>query len=125
MLTDAPVYASLPTTDLARTRRFYEEALGLAVADLTADSVSYRAGKETALFIYERPASRAEHTVAFFTVDDLPATVAGLRERGVAFIDYDRPDLKTSDGIFSGSGMLAAWFEDPDGNVLGLFANEG
>jgi catechol 2,3-dioxygenase-like lactoylglutathione lyase family enzyme len=34
MLANAPVYVSLPTTDLPRARRFYEQTLGLlAVLD--------------------------------------------------------------------------------------------
>jgi hypothetical protein len=32
ILANAPVYVSLPTTDLLRARRFYETSLGLPVA---------------------------------------------------------------------------------------------
>jgi len=122
MLANAPVYPSLPTTDLGRARRFYEETLGLPVEYEGPGEVRYRAGGGAMLFLYERPPSRAEHTVAVFVVDDFDRTIAGLRERGISLQDYDKPDLKTEAGVFTGpDGGRAAWFEDPDGNVLGLF----
>ena len=36
----------------------------------------------------------------------------------MAFEDYDLPGLKTVDHVASSTGMRAAWFLDPDGNVL-------
>jgi hypothetical protein len=61
-------------------------------------------------------------------VDDLAATVAELRRRGVVFEDVDVPGLKTVDGIAEvagnypskGSGEKAAWFRDSEGNMLGI-----
>jgi hypothetical protein len=44
----------------------------------------------------------------------------GEAERGVTFERYDFPG-STSDGdIVSGGGAKAAWFKDPDGNILAL-----
>ncbi len=61
-------------------------------------------------------------------VDDLAATVAELRRRGVVFEEVDVPGLKTVDGIADvagnypsrGSGEKAAWFRDSEGNMLGI-----
>src|SRR6266852_2274385 len=62
-------------------------------------------------------------------VDDLDATVADLKERGVVFEDYDLPGLETADGIAEvagnypskgGKGERAAWFRDSEGNMLGI-----
>ena len=63
-----------------------------------------------------------------FTVDDVAATVAELRRRGVVFEEVDLPGLKTVDGIAEvagnylskGSGEMAAWFRDSEGNMLGI-----
>jgi hypothetical protein len=38
----------------------------------------------------------------------------------VAFSDYDLPDLKTVDHVCVLGSRKAAWFNDPDGNVLCL-----
>ena len=62
-------------------------------------------------------------------VDDIGATVRELRDRGVAFDEYDLPGLRTVGGIAEiagndasegGLGERAAWFRDSEGNVLGL-----
>ena len=63
-----------------------------------------------------------------WTVDDIVATVAELRERGVVFEEVDVPGLKTVDGIAEvagnypskGSGEKGAWFRDSEGNMLGI-----
>ena len=41
-----------------------------------------------------------------------------LEQRGVGFEDYDLPDLKTVDHVCVLGSDKAAWFKDPDGNVL-------
>ena len=43
-----------------------------------------------------------------------------LEQRGVVFDDYDLPDLKTVDHVCVMGAEKAAWFKDPDGNVLCL-----
>jgi hypothetical protein len=61
-------------------------------------------------------------------VDELAATVAELRSRGVVFEHVDVPGLKTVDDIATvdgnypskGSGEKAAWFRDSEGNMLGI-----
>jgi catechol 2,3-dioxygenase-like lactoylglutathione lyase family enzyme len=79
-------------------------------------------GAGTLLSLYERPISPAEHTAAFFVVDDFDQTLVELRSRGLALADYDLPHIKTQDGVLSPANAgRRAWFHDPDGNVLGLF----
>jgi hypothetical protein len=39
----------------------------------------------------------------------------------VVFEEYDFPGLKTEDGVADLGGEQAAWFKDPEGNILGLF----
>jgi hypothetical protein len=59
-------------------------------------------------------------TICAFEVDDLKATLSGLRERGVVFEEYDTPNLRTIDGIARVRPFQAAWMRDPDGNYLGV-----
>jgi hypothetical protein len=69
-----------------------------------------------------------EHTPLAWQVDDVGATVALLRGRGVVFEEYDAPGLHTVDGIAevegnypsAGGGERAAWFYDSEGNLHGL-----
>ena len=122
MLASSPVYPSLPATDLQRSRRFYEDVLGFGEAVFEREeAVLYRAGRDTMLLLYQRPPSPAEHTLAFFTVADIERAMAELRARGVTFEEYDTAALKTEDGVYTDpGGFRAAWFKDPDGNILGL-----
>lgn len=117
MLAEALVCANVPTTDLSRVRRFYEETLGLAEARADEErGVYYQAGGGTMLNLYERPGATAEHSVATFLVESIEAVMSDLRRRGVSFEEYDKPDLKTEDGVYGDqSGFKASWFKDPDG----------
>ncbi len=123
MLTDAPVVAIVPTTDLARAREFYEGTLGFedSGARTPGPEVIYRCGNGSMLQVYESAsAGDAQHTLASWEVGDVRAAVDGLRSRGVRFEDYDFPEFKTDDGIATAGDFQAAWFRDPDGNILCL-----
>jgi catechol 2,3-dioxygenase-like lactoylglutathione lyase family enzyme len=122
MIAHGRVYATLPTTDAARSRRFYEEALGLQeLRHPPEGGVWYEAGGGTLLHLYESSASPGEHTVATIFVDDFDETIAALRSNGVALEEYDQPGFKTTNGIWHApEGFLSAWIKDPDGNILGI-----
>lgn len=128
MLTKALVLATVPTTDLERAKRFYGETLGLSDAALDAhgDGVFYRAGDGTMLHVYERPSEPSENTAVTFLVQDLEAVMADLRSRGVAFEEYDMPELKTENGVYSEpNGFKVSWLKDPDGNILSIEQHQG
>jgi hypothetical protein len=81
--------------------------------------VIYRCGEGSTVFMYQsQGAGTSEASQAFFSVKDLRKEVADLKARGVVFEEYDRPDLKTKDGILVGGG--AAWFKDTEGNIIAV-----
>ena len=43
-----------------------------------------------------------------------------LRAKGVKFEEYDLPNLKTVNGLFSMDGYRAAWFKDSEGNIVAI-----
>lgn len=117
MLTTAHFTAMLPVTDVARARRFYEEKLGLhAVQTTPQGGVLFRSdGGEFALYPRATP-PRSDHTALSWEVADVEEEVRTLQGRGVQFEEY--PELKTHGGIADMEGERAAWFKDPDGNIL-------
>ena len=122
MLSDHPVYATIATADVARARAFYEGTLGFSVeTEDPAGGVYYRSGA-THFYVYPSEfAGHAQHTLASWDVDDVEAVVAELAERGVVFEQYDLPGLKTDErGIADLGPLKAAWFKDPDGNILNV-----
>ena len=118
---DNQVTAILPVIDMARARRFYEQQLGLEAGALKPGGkfVYHCGGTEIALF--PRPGgTKAEHTALSFRVDDIAATIRELAGRGVKFADYDLPGLKTVEHVCVLGAEKAAWFQDPEGNILCL-----
>ena len=114
--------------DLSRARAFYADKLGLHPSEERSGGLLYRcASGEFALF-ESAGASSGTHTQMAWDVDDIEATVAALKERGVVFEEVDLPGLEMVDGIAEiagnypskGSGERGAWFRDSEGNVLGI-----
>lgn len=128
MLENGHVATRLPVQDMQRARAFYAEKLGLEPVEERPGGLLYRcASGEFALF-ESAGASPGTFTQMGWSVDDVDATVAELRSRGVVFEQVDVPGLKTVDDIAPvagnypsrGSGERAAWFRDSEGNMLGI-----
>ena len=121
MLAISKATSMLPVVELSRARKFYEEALGLPRPEVRPNgSVHYEAGgTRFALYPRQTP-TRADHTALSFEVKDLAAEMKQLRARGVVFEEYDLPGLKTENGVCVLGAERAAWFKDPDGNILCL-----
>ena len=120
MLKNAPMYSYIPAKDVARARRFYEEKLGLKPKQELAGGVVYELGKSTACFLYPTPnAGTSQASQAFWQVDDIEREVADLKARGVKFEKYNMPEMDEN-GISTAGGAKAAWFKDPEGNIMAL-----
>ncbi|MFE7593688.1 VOC family protein [Kitasatospora sp. NPDC057512] len=118
MLGDAPLQAVIPATDLARAKAFYTDTLGLKLAEEGEEEFVCDCGG-TQFTVYRTPSGgQAAHTLASFKVTDLDGEMAGLRDRGITFEEYDFPGLQTVDGVAEGEGMRAAWFKDSEGNIV-------
>ncbi len=122
MLSNAPVCPTLPVVNMERAKKFYTEVLGLKeAAKSEPGGINFECGKGTMLYIYERSTpTLADNTACSFDVADLVAEMADLKSRGVVFEEYDFPGLKTVNGVAEMGGYKAAWFKDPDGNILAI-----
>jgi catechol 2,3-dioxygenase-like lactoylglutathione lyase family enzyme len=123
-LADAKVEPALAVTDMGRAREFYEGKLGLSGGTDEPDGGhTYPCGSRSGLHIFPSPnAGGSETTVAGWAVDDVEATVEELTGSGVSFEQYDEDPLKTDErGIARLPDGSAAWFKDPDGNLMGIF----
>lgn len=120
LLANAQVVPILPVEDVERAKKFYTQKLGLKLKGENKErgELYFHCGGGTELTMYKRARTVAEHTVAGFRVDDVEKTVEELRKEGVKFEDYDMPGLKTEDGIATWGDFKAAWFTDPEGNIL-------
>jgi len=125
MFTNTQATAMLPARDAARAKSWYADKLGLKpVEDFAENGAAYDIGG-TRVFLYPTQfAGTAQHTVLTFNTDDLAADMNSLRARGVSFLDYDLPDLKTEGGVAEFGGMKTAWCKDSEGNILGFVEGE-
>ena len=120
MLGEHPVGVVLLTQDMAASRRFYAEALGLEVAQESESAITYRSGGTDLTVTSSTVGSQDEQTKASWKVRDLRAELDQLAARGVHPEEYDSEELETVDGIADHAGVWSAWITDPDGNSLGI-----
>ena len=121
MLADAPLTTILPVMDLARARAFYEKKLGLVGGRAKPDGkYEYPVGSGMLALIQRGTPTKADHTAVSFAVRDITAAIRDLESRGVVFHDYDLPGLKTVQHVCVLGSEKAAWFSDPEGNILCL-----
>ena len=120
MLGDYPVHVVLLSRDLAETRAFYHDQLGLEILDENSEAITFRSGSTQLAVTKSTTGTADEQTQAGWHVDDLESELRELRERGVEIQEYDLPGLKTVDGIADIGFAHAAWIVDPHGNALGI-----
>ena len=119
MLSNCRVHATLPTSEVDRLRTWYEGVLGLTPLAVRPGAVLYETTPGSVFAISRGSVgSSSTHTQMAFTVADVEAEVAELEARGVVFESYESP--RTEGGIATIGAGRAAWFKDPDGNLLAL-----
>lgn len=121
-LTRRSVAMMMPVTDVERSRTFYSESLGLDHTGTNDEGSAIFAleGSSTLVLLPRPDSTPSESTALSFEVDDIHAEISELEARGVVFEDYDLPDLRTVEHVCVLGAEKAAWFKDPDGNVLCL-----
>jgi hypothetical protein len=82
--------------------------------------LSYKSGKSSLLVYQSQYAGTNKATAATWAVNDLEATVKALKAKGVRFEHYDLPGTTRSGDIHGSGRTKAAWFKDPDGNILAV-----
>lgn len=134
MLKEFSTRTTLPASDIARARRFYEEVLGLEPIQVTPDGVVYESGaadaptvpgwapRSTFLLSAARDVQRGNQNQMGFFVRGIEEIVARLQSRGVVFEEFHpagSPSPTVVVAIQEGRGRLAR-FKDSEGNILGL-----
>lgn len=127
MLGDHPVFPILLSTDLAASRAFYHDTLGLEILrEDEGDRIVFRCGGGTMLAVTLSTVGTSDpQTQMAWRVPDIRAALADLRARGVRIEEYVAPDPVTVDGIADMGHSWAAWFIDPSRNVLAVVQPKG
>ena len=121
MLGDHPAFPIVLSTDLAASRAFYHDTLGLDILREDDERIMFKCGGGSVRAVSRSTTgTRDTHTQMAWRVPDLRAELAELRARGLPIQEYDAPDPKTVDGIADMGFAWSAWIVDPSHNVLGI-----
>jgi hypothetical protein len=83
--------------------------------------VLYVCGGGTRLLVYQSGfAGTNQATAASWEVEDLEGEASALRSKGITFEQYDMPSVVREGDIHLLGDLKAAWFKDPEGNILNL-----
>ena len=127
-MTDAPLsvdafrQVAQRSTDLERSVAFYRDVLGAShIAAFDPPGLAFFDIGGVRLMLDAIPgAFEHEGSPLYFSVDDLDASVAALREAGVAIEEAPTLINKDEAGNFGPAGAeeWMPFFRDPDGNIL-------
>ena len=120
MLAAADVIGLVATADPARSRRFYEDVLGLRLVADERSALVFDANATMLRVSKVRDVVAAPYTVPGWRLPDIAAATSALADKGVrleAIPGFDQDAL----GVWTAPDRTkVAWFKDPDGNVLSL-----
>ena len=125
MLADKSAVASIAIKDMEAAKKFYEGTLGLTKSDREdPGGTMYKSG-DSMVFVYpsEFAGTNKATACSWGVGDDIESIVDGLKAKGVTFEQYDNipaPGFKREGDIHIIGDLKAAWFKDPDGNILNL-----
>jgi predicted enzyme related to lactoylglutathione lyase len=121
MLGYADAVATVAVKNLPAASEFYERKLGLKKLESEEEEVLvFQSGNSRMLAYKSQFAGTNQATAVTWAVDDVDGTVRDLKSRGVMFERYDFPDVKLEGDVHVFGEHRAAWFKDPDGNILAL-----
>jgi catechol 2,3-dioxygenase-like lactoylglutathione lyase family enzyme len=122
MLGDHLVFPILLSMDLAASRAFYHDTLGLEVLREDEERIVFRCGSGSQLTVSHSTIGTSDlQTQVAWVVPDIHAELADLRARGVRIEHYVEPfPVTDAEGIADMGPMWAAWFIDPSRNVLSI-----
>lgn len=123
MLAEYRVINTIAVNDIQNAIDFYAEILGLKRVEVNKAGYLFESGGGSLIGLHQSPtAGSGQATCAWWTVDDVERTVNDLKARGVTFDkNYDLPHTEQQGDIYILSDtQKAAWFRDPDGNILGI-----
>jgi predicted enzyme related to lactoylglutathione lyase len=121
MLADKDAIATVAVKDLKAAKKFYGDTLGLKLTPVPEPEVlNYKSGKSTVLVYKSQFAGTNKATSITWIVDDVEGTVKDLKAKGIAFEHYDFPGMTRKGDVHIAGKSKAAWFKDPDGNILAV-----
>lgn len=120
-LSHSKLVGFISSIDLARSRIFFEQTLGLRIIEESPFALVFDAAGTMLRVTLVQELKPQPFTVLGWQVDSIEDAVRTLSDRGVEFLRYPGMNDANPMGIWTApSGAQIAWFKDPDSNVLSL-----
>ncbi len=121
MLASTDAISTIAVKKIQPARKFYEGTLGLKPMPTEEPGVQgYKSGNSSVLVYESQYAGTNKATAATWAVEDLEGVVRDLKAKGIRFEHYDFPGATRQGDVHRTGKTKAAWFKDPDGNILAL-----
>ncbi len=121
MLSNEPAVATIAVKDLQSATDFYEKKIGLKKIPSPQEGVALFESGPTRVIVYKSEfAGTNKATAVTWAVDDVDGTVRDLKAKGISFERYEFPNVEIEGDVHVFGKHRAAWFKDPDGNILAL-----
>ena len=123
MLGDKSAAATVAVKDMEAAKKFYEGVLGLKATETDDPGGTLYKSGDSMVFVYtsEFAGTNKATAVSWGVGDDMEAIISDLKAKGVAFEHYDNlPGVTMQGDVHVMGDLKAAWFKDPDGNILNL-----
>lgn len=121
MLNQMNASATIGVKDIRRANDFYRNKLGLTPVggDESAGVLFFKSGDATIEVYKSDYAGTNKATALTWGVGhNIEQEVQNLKQKGISFEHYQLPEAHLEGDIHVMKDMKAAWFKDPDGNIL-------
>ncbi len=125
MLEGAHLVGFVAASDLAVAAGFYGDRLGLTQIASTPLADVYDVSGARLCVVRADRVEPAGQTIFAWSVEDLSATVARMRDAGIELITYAGLEQDDDDAWTSPGGARVVWFKDPDGHILSVMQLPG
>ena len=122
MLSEKNIIGFIPSTNLNKSRIFYEEVLGLQLLSIDEYVIEFKSSCNKLRIIKVDKIPSTEYTKFGWEVSNIIETTKEMRERGINFIKYEGMP-QDDDLICTFSTSKVVWFKDSDMNTLSLTQN--
>lgn len=122
MLGQFDAVPTLATSDIAKSRDFYENVLGFVPHAVQNEGVIYTSGSGLFMVYPSAFAGTNKATYVSFQIpnDQFDSEIEGLRRAGITLDEFEFADAVWEDGVMHYGEERGVWFRDPDGNILSV-----
>lgn len=129
MLESVSAIPMIAVKDISKAKEFYQKVLDLDVEypKMMGETMAlcHSGGTDFMLYESDYAGTNKANTMAWSLGSRFDETMKQLKSKGVRFEQYKDLGMKIQDDVHISGDFKAAWFKDPDGNILHINNGEG